>query len=324
MMSAVAAEEETLALEETISMDIPSPGATRPNTAQPEPKTPDSASLPAVVAGIDDEDDLAMNPIPPPPVAEDTWGGALSRLGSAVRSSVSEAARAVSAATAVSGKGVVPRIVCVGDGHTARGESACGGWIALLRERFEMKARFENYGVNGYCAPWGSRVLLRALRDERDVKVALIWFGAEDAALPPATSATTVEDYRLVLAKMAVHCVNEKIVPVFITPLPVRDGVDEGKTAENAEIYADACKRIAHEMKVPCVDVHGAMEGAVAKYLDEKGALNAEGHKLLMRLVLDTFENRLRKFAPDNLQRPFVSALVINPDDPTDLLGVGL
>lgn len=327
MMSAVSAEEETLALEETITMEIPSPGATRASTSQPEPKTPDSASLPAVVSGIDEEDNLAMNTILPPSsssATEDTWSGALSRLGSAMRSSVSEAARAVSAATSVSAKGVPPRIICVGDEFTANGDKANGGWIALLREKFELKAKIESYGVRGYCANWGSRVLLKALRDERDTKVVLIWFGANDSLLPPATTASTVEDYRLVLAKMAVHCVNEKIIPVFITPPAAIDGIQEGRTSENAEIYADACKSIAREMKVPCIDICSAMEGSVAKYINDKGELSVEGNKLVAKLVLETFETRLRKFAPDNLQPPFVSWMVVNPDDPTDLLGVGL
>jgi len=327
MMSAVGAEEETLHLEETMSLQIPSPGELSPK--EPTQKTPD---LPVTVQGID-EDDLGMdtNPSTTAPAAsasgpgdEDSWAFAVKRLGSAVRSGVSEAARAVSAATAVGKGGVSPRFIAVGDEHTASSDGR-DGWLTLLREEYGTKARFECYAAAGYNATWGSRLLLRALRDENDVKVAIIWFGTNDAADPPATNSNPVEEYRLVLAKMALHCINERVVPVLMTP-PPNPSVENN----NAELYADQCKRIAEELKVPCVDVYGAMNGDAEKVKglivsnDTGPKLTKEGNSQVSKLILELVQSKMSKYSPARLNEAFIAWKLINSEDPTDTLGVGL
>lgn len=319
-MAAVAAEEESVPMTDTRTAD--------------QPASPDAGVLPTVVDGIDDGT----------PSGTEAWaalGSLTSRMTSVVRASVSEAARAVSQATALREQLSAPRIVALGDTMTAQGDRLDKdgpGWLALLRARFATRAHVVNYGANEYNALWGSRVLLRALRDESNTNVVLIAFGSSDACNPPATQRLSVEEYRLVLTKMVLHALSVRVAPVLITPPAFDDAqrlealddtAEPMRDAQTVAEYAAACRQVATELKLPCVDLHGAMleraEGAGArKFLADGLHLSCEGNRLLEELVLKVFDSRLKKIAPHALADPLVPWKLIDHENPADSLGMGL
>lgn len=326
MMSAVAAEETVTMAESAIAPTAPPPpgpipAATMPNAspsgAAPMPPSPDPASLPAVVDGID----VGTRPIP-----EEAWaalGSLTSRVTHAVRASVSEAARVVSAATAPRApRAAAPRIVAVGDALVANADGLQdgAGWLALLRGRYGSRAHFSNYGADGYNVSVGARTLLRrALRDEAPVRIVLLAFGASDACKPPRH--LPIDEFRLELAKMALAVLGSRASPILVTPSAVIDSDD--LKSEDVKNYAAACRQVAAELQLPCVDLHAVMETRAAdqgvkRYLRDETHLNEEGNKLLESLIVESFNSHFKSLAPDNLSEPFAPWTLLDQDSVTD------
>lgn len=81
-----------------------------------------------------------------------------------------------------------------GDSITQRG-FAPGGWAAALADRWQRRADVVNRGYSGYNTRWALQLVDRVFlplaagaQPPAQLALAVIWFGANDAALPDLTS----------------------------------------------------------------------------------------------------------------------------------------
>lgn len=82
-----------------------------------------------------------------------------------------------------------PQFVLFGDSITQRG-FAPGGWAAALADRYQRRVDVINRGYSGYTSRWALQLLDRVFPSAAaaPVSLAVVWFGANDAALPDLTS----------------------------------------------------------------------------------------------------------------------------------------
>lgn len=375
MMSAVEGEKPAAdaspttpaAPDESKPID-PKPINPKPNA--PGPSAPAASSKspppPPVVDGIGTLTPPVVHGIEgtaPPPAASATNGGpkrpekwetsvnALKGWFSEALQVTKETAQTAQRAVASVGvrRDMRPRILCVGDSLTERADaldaSAGGpGWSALLRARYGGRGEVLTRGASGYNSRWGLSVLPRVLHslEPACVRVALVWYGANDAVAAGGPQHVPLDEYRYNLTKLAnfVYAFKggaERAVPVLVTPPAVCDamrwretGGEPKRSAARMKEYADACVEVACGLKVPFVDVHSEMmakaegdagEKGVGRFLSDGLHLNAEGNALVERLVVEVLESHFKKWAPSTVSAAFPPWSEINVQDPEATLG---
>lgn len=160
-----------------------------------------------------------------------------------------------------------------------------------------------NRGYSGYNTRMAKLVLPHlvpraAADDDTAPTLCTIFFGANDAALPDRTSAkqhVALDVYTNNLRSMVTYLRKEGGVRrvILITPPPVSEphrivhaketyGIDlplgSERTLEVTGRYAEACRELAREMDVPCVDLFGTFT-AVDGYESLKFALQLLGRR---------------------------------------------
>ncbi len=203
---------------------------------------------------------------------------------------------------------VYDQIILFGNSITQQSESQSTGFgfAPALRNEYIRKLDVVNRGFSGYTAPLALHVLPKFFPDPNvaGVKLLLIFFGANDACLPGEKQHVPMEKYQDCLRSIIRHdCVraHERCKALMITPGPVdewqmdspqlsSDGyLKRQRTAENTKRYADACRAVAGEMGVPCVDLWGVFMKAAGWREGDRliGSRDVERSHVLGRLLSD-------------------------------------
>lgn len=205
-----------------------------------------------------------------------------------------------------------PKIVLLGDSITQMSFQECG-WGATLANVYQRRADVLNRGYSGYNTRWIQNVLDDIERD--DVLFTVVFFGANDASLPAHNfrQFVPVDEYRENLKRIA----SGRGKCLFVCPPPVvaekrleyqkkrygdkATGVLE-RTNENARLYGDACKEVARELGMPCLDSWTLMTNAQGEdrwkdYLDDGLHLSREGNQFLARHLVDLINISFPEFA---------------------------
>lgn len=316
--------------------------------APPQPRSPlpdEPFFAPAVVDGIDRDD---IMPLPPP--AKDP----VSDLFTSLSSRMSDAVRSVhrSLPTTSSTAAALPALLLFGDSLTERGSAITDdggpGWISLLAEMYAGKADLLVRGFSGYNSRWGLHVFPRIVASLPggigNVKVALIFFGANDACVEEQGQCVPLKEYVANLRKLANYVRalrrSDPVIPVLVAPPPVqedREGPMPARLAARTQEYAAACVTLGKELACPVVDVHDevmrrvrseceeeeeeAWQKALGKYLCDGLHFTAEGNAVVAEAVLETCKRELPNIAPDALQRPFPQWIDIDHENPRESLG---
>lgn len=98
-----------------------------------------------------------------------------------------------------------------------------------------------------------------------------MFFGANDAVLPPGDQHVPLETYKESLKAIVTHDVvnAQKTKILLLTPPPVNEYQLEpndfakglrtlSRTATNTRIYADACREVGNSLGIPVVDIWSA------------------------------------------------------------------
>ena len=82
-----------------------------------------------------------------------------------------------------------PQFITFGDSITQKGFSSPSGWTAALAEAYQRRADVVNRGYSGYNTNWALQLLDKVFPPAgcSGVRLATVWFGANDAALPNRT-----------------------------------------------------------------------------------------------------------------------------------------
>ena len=174
----------------------------------------------------------------------------------------------------------VPKIVLLGDSLT---QLSFEGWGATLAHVYQRRADVLNRGYSGYNTNHylQQRILSNVLRNDMQhqvVALVVIWFGANDAALPNVDPHHHVplDEYtkNLETTVWQIRQVHPKAKILLVTPPPVHGpqrlqyqrqrygdratGVLE-RTLDVTSKYALQCKTVANKLQVPVVDMFQLM-----------------------------------------------------------------
>lgn len=187
---------------------------------------------------------------------------------------------------------VYPQIILFGDSITEQSEAS---FAASLRQQYARKADVINRGFSGYTSKLALDVLPKffPVFPQSDVSIMTIFFGANDACLPGSAQHVPLEEYTACMKSI----VQNKLVRrhgtrvVLIIPAPVDEYQlsNDQRTAANTKLYADACRQVGQELKLPTVDLWSVFmkkagwDGA-SKLI---GSKDCERSKVLMELLSD-------------------------------------
>ncbi|CAG8441449.1 13513_t:CDS:2, partial [Ambispora gerdemannii] len=248
------------------------------------------------------------------------------------------------------------QIVLFGDSLTQRSFDANNnGWGALLLNAYARKLDVFNRGYSGYntrCAKYILPQLLPASSSSSPkIQLLIIFFGANDAAIPPSSQHVPLQEYKqnlewlvdLVKNPESKYYSPETRVLLVTPPPPDNDAWEEfcrlqGNTVPRntsvTKLYADACIEVALRIGVPCADVwSGIMNRVWEKKVDEDGGVKelkltdflcdglhfgALGNETVFNIVMGSIRKNWPELDPEKLPLilPDYSSLDFeNPED---------
>lgn len=206
------------------------------------------------------------------------------------------------------------KIVLLGDSITQLSFQE-GGWGAALANRYQRRCDVLNRGYSGYNSRW----ILELLKHEsiergKEVALWIVFLGANDASLAEHNLRQHVplDEYRANLRRIAAYRGDGPVV--FVAPPPVchaqrleyqrqrygarATGVLE-RTNENAGRYASACRDVAKELRVPCLDLWSIMQDHDdwPKFLHDGLHLSAAGNRFLAEHLVELIQTAFPELA---------------------------
>ncbi|RIA97946.1 SGNH hydrolase-type esterase domain-containing protein [Glomus cerebriforme] len=219
------------------------------------------------------------------------------------------------------------QIILYGDSLTQQSHNK-SGWGAELQSSYIRKLDVLNRGFSGYNTELAKHLLPHLLPKKNNLiqnpKVFLltIFFGANDAAIPPSVQHVTLERYEENLRQMIdiiknpdspYHSPETRIL--LITPPPLDEesrkkhsGVCDRKFEITAK-YAQTCVDLANKLNVPVLNLWKLFNDKVAStnvtlndFLSDGVHLSALGNETLFHGLLDTIRENWPELNPDNLK----------------------
>ncbi|KAI0048543.1 SGNH hydrolase [Auriscalpium vulgare] len=227
-------------------------------------------------------------------------------------------------------------VILFGDSLT-EGSWTHNGIGARLTNRYSRKWDVLNRGLSGYNTEWALPVLRQFLAKVPaqplvpQVRLLVIWFGANDAVLPHSPQHVTIARFgenlrtmvRLVASPTSSHYAPDTKI-VLITPPPVNT-VQRGanlagreppleldRTFERTREFAEEVGRVGQSEGVPVVDVWtpmweaaGKEEKALEGYLYDGLHLNEAGYKIVWEALLATIRKNFAELDKDGMEYIF-------------------
>lgn len=234
-----------------------------------------------------------------------------------------------------------PIILFFGDSLTEYSQHVSGsegvGWGALMTSLYSSKAEVVIRGFAGYNTRWAFYMLPKVLNalDLSCLKLVVIFLGANDCTLPESPQHVGVEEYASNLFKMIklVHNLQSqgaKAELLLVTPPPLIQEMWEDdcrqknkpvlREASRVEEYVNACKRVAEEAHIPCLDLWNSIQQQMqwstfftdGLHFADKG--NAYVFEQLKAAISDNFP----KLKAENMRPVFPHWSEIDPTNFTD------
>ena len=188
----------------------------------------------------------------------------------------------------------------LGDSNTARPQSGGGRWTDLVQRRLGRRVIMLNEGLDGRTAGFdagelnGLEILPRVLFAHAPVDWLLLMLGTNDQKFGygPPTPCDIVDVLgRLVSLATAAA---PSLQVMLLTPPPmgrILNAELRGAHSRLAETAA-GIKQLAADRRLPCVDLHAALDAA--RHLNRDGVhLNKRGRRAVARAVLPMLARKL-------------------------------
>ncbi|KAI0654748.1 SGNH hydrolase [Cubamyces menziesii] len=231
-------------------------------------------------------------------------------------------------------------IMLLGDSIT-QGGFENNGFAARLANAYVRKMDVVNRGYSGYNTDWIIPVFEQcfAMQHEQQhvpkVRILAIWFGANDAALPPGPQHVPLARYQSNLVRL-IRTVRSPDSPryspdtriILLTPPPVdpkrwartvEDTVEDSlqgmfqRKFEVTRQYAEAASDVGAREGVPVVDVWtdiweaaGRDMGRLGEYLWDGLHLNEKGYAVVYDALMSTMAEKYPEYHYDNLTKTVI------------------
>ncbi|KAI5480965.1 GDSL Lipase/Acylhydrolase family protein [Pseudohyphozyma bogoriensis] len=225
---------------------------------------------------------------------------------------------------------VFDQVVLFGDSITQGSWAYKWGLGASLTNFYQRKLDVINRGLSAvWTIPIAEKWLPRVGEDRPKIKLLTIWFGANDAALPPSPQAVTIPEFKANLHTL-ISFLTSPTSPYYspdtkillLTPPPVdaqtrnndlatRDPPRPAdRDAERTRLFAEAVKEVATEAGLNAVDTWTAISVAAEKngldkYLSDGLHLTGEGYEIVTTEVANAIKTHLPELHWDNLEQVF-------------------
>ncbi|KAF8452660.1 SGNH hydrolase-type esterase domain-containing protein [Boletus edulis BED1] len=227
-------------------------------------------------------------------------------------------------------------ILLLGDSLT-QGNAERAGLAERLSSVYVRKMDVINRGLSGYQTDWAIPVFEQILAQQHahrhapKVQLLTLWFGANDAALPPSTQHVPIARFKSNLVHL-VHMVRSPTSAyyspgtriVLITPPPVNTSQWTSERGfEETKQYAEAVREVGGQVGVPVADVWtlvwegaGRDERGCERFLQDGLHLNAAGYEIVFDAVMKIIEETYPEMHYEKLQTVFVPWSEVNVGDP--------
>jgi lysophospholipase L1-like esterase len=151
-----------------------------------------------------------------------------------------------------------PQLILFGDSITQQSDLSFAG---PLQQRYARKADVINRGFNGYTSELALDILPKFYpsSQQADVRVMMVFFGANDACLPGSAQHVPIDEYAACIKRIVQHDLvrrqGTKVVLIIPAPVDEYQLSNDQRTAANTKLYADVCRRIGQELRLPMVDL---------------------------------------------------------------------
>ncbi|KAL1918713.1 uncharacterized protein VTP21DRAFT_2735 [Calcarisporiella thermophila] len=196
------------------------------------------------------------------------------------------------------------------------------GWGAQLSDVYSRKLDILNRGYSGYNTDWAIPALEQMFpsvkKKENCVRLVTIFFGANDAAVPPSHQHVPLERYKANLRHM-VNIVLPYAKVILVTPPPVEEILWKRRCISNnkkecdrfysiTQKYAQECILVARELGVPAVDIFDILSKRANNHVDGLGAflwdglhLSSLGNDVVYEAVYKCIRLHCPELSPENL-----------------------
>lgn len=216
---------------------------------------------------------------------------------------------------------------------TVSDPTAAPGWAALLREAYVDAAEVFVRGHSGYNTRWAIHILPRELRcllrAGAAVKVATVFFGANDACVPGTDQHIPLDEYEKNLETMVCFIRSLSIIPLLVTPPPIVSSSPAAPVHRTPEItfqYARACNAVAKRITCAVLDLHTGFSDragpdGVDRFFVDGLHFSSAGNGLVYQLFIEKLSQIVPNLVPAALSRPSPAWKEIDPKNPSAVLG---
>jgi isoamyl acetate esterase len=209
------------------------------------------------------------------------------------------------------------KILLLGDSLT---QLAFEGWGSVLANVYQRRADIVNRGCSGYTTEFYNHVALPQSYHDK-VCLVTIFFGANDASLESenphhyVSLPTYSRNLQALIARVQqTYGRGSETRILLITPTPLdheqrlvyqrkrygdqATGVLE-RTTENTQLYAQACRAVAAEANLPCLDLFEAMRAVpdYGRFLCDGLHFSAAGHDFVAQQILQAIAEHYPELA---------------------------
>lgn len=204
------------------------------------------------------------------------------------------------------------QVVLFGDSLTQQSFSVDGGgWGALLSDFFQRRADFLNRGFSGYVTDWARLILPRIVSKEAIPDLVVLFFGANDSALPELNPHQHVplDRYKANLEAMCDYLQDiglPKSSIILVAPPPVHEKMwldnnqDKSWAASDrlnsvTRSYAEAVEKVGQEKNITSVGLYNELDQRedLQRCFSDGLHLSKDGNAVLASLLKPLLEERL-------------------------------
>lgn len=241
---------------------------------------------------------------------------------------------------------ILDSIVLFGDSITQGGWQA-NGFAQKLAYVYNRKMDVINRGLGGYNTEWGIPVFEQMFNKKEGhpshskCKLLTIWFGANDACIPPSPQRVPLDKYKANLEWMIQALRSESseyYSPwtriILFSPPPIQLSAwaaaladrevprDLDRTFEETKRYADAAKEVAAAQRVPLVDTYDALwkaagekEEGLTPFLSDGLHLTEKGYEIVYEELIKVISRDIPELHYDKLPMVFPAWDAVDPQN---------
>lgn len=210
------------------------------------------------------------------------------------------------------------QVLLFGDSLTQYSFSPHGGWGATIADHFQRRADIINRGFSGYNTEWAKLILPRLLLSREQADAIVIFFGANDSALPGPNPKQHVplSNFKSNLVEMCCYINSLGIGNsslILITPPALCEskwaatckerGYDTtDRSSANTHSYAQAVLDVGQDRNITTIDLFGDLNKTsinLEEYLSDGLHFGPLANQLLAKLTIPVLEAVLQDKVPE-------------------------